>query len=107
MAIEFRRRYAGIFTTPMPTDKCSVAAGTGLFVAMGAKIKCRVETVTGFNRHPVRSMPAAVTNTRCGRQEFDFMVVPSDAFFRLTRRLGCVPEIPPDRRQRCRRVSVP
>src|SRR6185503_806075 len=57
------RRYEGIFTNPIPTDKCPVAAGAGSFVGIGASIKRRVETVAGLNRHPVRSRPERAANT--------------------------------------------
>src|ERR1041384_4387570 len=82
-AREFRRRYEGIFTNPIPTDKCPGAAAAGSFVEIGDRIKWRVETVTCFNRHPVRSMPATATSRRRGRQESDFMVVPLVVFSQL------------------------
>src|SRR6266540_5984077 len=99
-AMEFRRRYEGIFTKPIPTDKCSVAVGAGSFVEIGERTKWRVESVTGFNRHPVRSTPVMATSTRRGRQDSDFMGDPLVVFFRSTRRLGYVRGIRQDRRRR-------
>src|SRR6266852_4697385 len=57
--MEFRRRYEGIFTNPIPIEECSVTAGVDSFAGIGASTKWWVETVTGLNRQPARSIPVA------------------------------------------------
>jgi hypothetical protein len=71
--MEFRRRYEGIFTKPIPTAKCSLATGAGPFVETGASTKWRVETVTGLKRHPVRSVAVTAIKTNLKPA---FMAVP-------------------------------
>src|SRR5260221_7961386 len=83
--MEFRRRYEGIFTNPIPTDQFPFT-GAGSFAEMGARTKWRVETVTGFNRHPVRSMPVRAADPRLVRRMNYFMAVPLVVFFLSTRR---------------------
>src|SRR5262249_18535093 len=101
--MEFRRRFEGIFTKPIPTDNSSVATRTVSFVEVDSNMKRRVETFTGFNKHPVRNRPMAATNRIRGREEPDFITVPLVAFSLSRGRWGGGRGIPQARRQLGRR----
>lgn len=95
-----RRRYAGICTNPISTDKCEFGARFDSLSGIGARTKCRGETVAVLNRQPVSKSPESAANVTRDRAGSFFIVTPSVAFFRSTMCLDFASGIPPGPQRR-------